>query len=102
MLDELLEVFERDRKHGAAKPAGGLRGRLSRLFGGGESHSSDDRRYVESRRYRDDDDDDDDRRYAESRRYRDDDDDDRDDRRYAETAGAPRKRKREFFEFGDD
>jgi len=99
MLDELLDLFERDRKHGASRPAGGLRGRLGRLFGGGDSRN-DDRPYAETRRYRDDDDDDDDgRRYAETRRYRDDDDDDDDDgRAYA----GSRKRKREFFEFGDD
>jgi len=97
MLDELLDLFERDRKPGAARPAGGLRGRLSRLFGGGAAHDDDDRREAESRRYRDDDDDDD-RRAAETRRYRDDDDDD--DRRAAHAGG--RKRERDFFDFGDD
>ena len=100
MLDELLDLCERDRKHGTSRPSGGLRGRLGRIFGGGESHDRDDRRYAETRRYRDDDDgDSDDRRYAETRRYRDDHDEDDDDRRaYA----GSRKRNREFFDFGDD
>jgi hypothetical protein len=94
MLDELFEVFERDRKKQPGAKPKGLRGLLSRLGG------DDDRRYEE-RRYRDDD-----RRYEsrdsrdgerrhesrdlreEDRRYRDDDrryetrDRSEDDRRY--------------------
>jgi hypothetical protein len=96
MLDELLEVFERDRKkHPHAPKQKGIRGLLGRL----RDTDDDDRRYASSdrREYRDDDD----RRYRDSddrRRYRDDDDDD--DRYYDSRRG--RRREREGFDFFDD
>jgi hypothetical protein len=95
MLDELLEVFERDRKkrpHGPKQT--GIRGLLNRL----RDDDHDDRRYASSdrrdyREYRDDDD----RRYRgdeDRRRYRNDDDD----RSYE----RKRRREREGFDFFDD
>lgn len=111
MLDELLEVFERDRKKNPNAPKQkGIRGFLSRL----RDDDHDERRSAspDRRAYRDDDDrryaasdrreyrDDDDRRYRddeERRRYRDDDDDDR---HYDSRRG--RRREREGFDFFDD
>jgi len=45
MLDELLEIFERDRRggHEGTKPKG-LRARLARFFGGGDDEYDDERR----------------------------------------------------------
>jgi hypothetical protein len=82
MLDNLLELFERDKKS-SGKRSGGLRGRLASALDG---ERDDDRRYSE-RRY-DDRDQNDDR-----------DDDDRDDHHRS----SKRKKKREFdfLDFGD-
>lgn len=79
MLDELLEIFERDKKSGSQSKSG-LRGRLSSLLGDDDRarQSSSDR----DRRSYDD---------------RDDDDDDDDDRR----SERKRSRERDFFDFGD-
>lgn len=76
MLDDLFEIFERDKKSGSqAKP--GLRGRLSSLLG-------DDDRGRQSSSDRD-------------RRSYDDRDDDDDDHR----SERKRSRERDFFDFGD-
>jgi len=58
MLDELLEVFERDRRggHEGTRPKG-LRARLARLFGGGDHEPEDEdrrERRDHNRRERDD------------------------------------------------
>ncbi len=76
MLDELLEIFERDKKSGSQSKSG-LRGRLSSLLG-------DDDRARQSSSDRD-------------RRSYDDRDDDDDDRR----SERKRSRERDFFDFGD-
>lgn len=102
MLDELLEVFERDRKKNSNAPKQkGIRGFLNRL----RDDDHDDRRYTattDQRPYRDDDDHDR-RRYAssvESRpSRRDDDDDDRYDR---SDSNRRRRKEREGFDFFDD
>jgi hypothetical protein len=100
MLDELLEVFERDRKKNPNAPKQkGIRGFLNRL----RDDDHDDRRYTSTtgqRPYRDDDDD---RRYASStepRPYRNDDDDDD----YYDRSDPNRRRRkeREGFDFFDD
>jgi hypothetical protein len=52
MLDELLEVFERDRKPGEQPRKRGIRGLFARLLSGGDDRN-DDRRHGDS----DDDDD---------------------------------------------
>ncbi len=77
MLDDLLELFERDRKTGT-QPKSGLRGRLATLLGDDarDSRSSSDR---------------------DQRRSDDRDGDDDDDRR----SDRKRSRERDFFEFGD-
>jgi hypothetical protein len=76
MLDDLLELFERDKKSGTP-PKSGLRGRLTSLLGNDDRdrHASPDR---DRRSYDDRDDDDDDRR-----------------------SGRKRSRERDFFDFGD-
>lgn len=76
MLDELLEIFERDKKSGSQSKSG-LRGRLSSLLGDDDRarQSSSDR---DRRSYHDRDDDDDDRR-----------------------SERKRSRERDFFDFGD-
>jgi hypothetical protein len=76
MLDEIFELFERDKRR-ASNTGGGLRARLARAIGG---HNDDRRRYEDDRPRRDHDDDDDD-----------------DDHRYDK-----RRRRREFELFGDD
>lgn len=76
MLDELLEIFERDKKSGSQSKSG-LRGRLSSLLG-------DDDRARQSSSDRD-------------RLSYDDRDDDDDDRR----SERKRSRERDFFDFGD-
>jgi hypothetical protein len=65
MLDELLDVFERDRRsHGRKKPRRGLRGLLARFVN--DDHDDRDR---ERRRYDDDRYDDDRYKRRERRRY---------------------------------
>jgi hypothetical protein len=81
MLDELLDIFERDKKKTSGKPAGGLRGRLSSMLDGDRD---DDRRSSE-------------RRYDDRDRTRDDDDRDDDDR----STKRKKKRELEFLDFGD-
>ena len=73
MLDDLLELFERDRTSSTSKPKPGLRGRLASLLGDDdrERHSSSERDHK-----------------------RDDEDGDR-------RTGRKRSRDRELFEFGD-
>jgi hypothetical protein len=101
MLDEILEIFERDKRKSSHRK-GGLRGRLITMLGGetsdsGRYASSDADRYASSDAGRN-------RRERYSDYDRDDttpdsDDDDRyDDRRY-----SSRKKKRDFdpFDFGD-
>jgi hypothetical protein len=80
MLDNLLEIFERDKKS-STKRSGGLRSRLASALDGERDH---DRRADE-------------RRYDDRDRDRDDDDRDDDDR------SSKRKKKREFdvLDFGD-
>ena len=73
MLDEILDLFERDKKKSGAPKQGGVRGLLNRLNG-----------------------DDDDRRSYHDQPQRHDDDDSRDDR------SKPHKKRREFDFFGDD
>lgn len=79
MLDDLLDLFDRDRKQQpAGQKRGGIRGMLDRL-----RDDDDDRRtYNEPQRRRYHDDDDDDDRYEDSRRNR--------------------KRERDGFDFFDD
>jgi len=72
MLDEIFELFERDKRRGS-NTGGGLRARLARAIGGHD----DDRRRDEDNRRREHDGD--------------------DDRRYDK-----RRRRREFELFGDD
>jgi hypothetical protein len=74
MLDDLLELFERDRKPGTQSKSG-LRGRLSSLLGDDDRQASPDR----------------------DRRSHDEREDDDDDRR----SGRKRSHERDFFEFGD-
>ncbi len=96
MLDELLEIFERDKKKASSSSAGGLRGRLARVLDGDRdddrSRDRDDDRY----RSRDRDDDRYRANHRDDERYRERDHDDDD--RYSK-----RKKKREFdfLDFGD-
>lgn len=76
MLEDLFDIFERDKRSSSRRP-GGLRGRLTTLLGS----DGDDRRSYDRERDRSD---------------RDDDDDD-DDRRYAKKG----KRERDLFDVGD-
>jgi len=78
MLDDLFDLFERDKKHANQRQTG-LRGRLSSMLAGERDESSGSRR---------------------DRAWHDDDDDDRDDDR---RSARPHKQKREFdpFDFGD-
>ena len=99
MLDEILDMFERDRRSPGGR-SGGIRGAIGRLIGGDrEPYRDDDRsgrdRAASNRGYRFDDDRDDER---DRRRYRSDDDwdDDDDDR-----PRRSRKREREWFDFDD-
>ena len=58
MLDELLDVFDRDRRSDGRKPRKGLRGLLSRLTDGdrdGYDRDRERRRYDSDDRYDDDD-----------------------------------------------
>lgn len=100
MLDELLEVFDHDRKRDPNAPKQkGIRGFLNRL----RETDDDDRRYTatsDQRPYRDDDGG---RRYAstsEQRPYRKDDDDD--DRYERSDPNRRRSRERDGFDFFDD
>jgi hypothetical protein len=92
MLEDLFDIFERDKKKTAQRKPG-LRGRLATMLGdsGSGSYSASSRDRDDRRRDWDDDDRDRDERYHR------DDDDRYDDRR------SGRKRKREFdmFDFGD-
>jgi len=74
VLDEILDLFDRDKKKNGAPKQGGVRGLLNRLNG----------------------DDDDRRTYDDQQRRFDDDDDHRDDR------SKPHKKRREFDFLGDD
>ena len=75
MLDEILDLFDRDKKKNDAPKQGGVRGLLNRFNG-----DDDDRRSYDEQ----------------PRRYDDDDDDHRDGR------SKPHKKRREFDFFGDD
>ena len=94
MLEDLFDIFERDKKTPAQQKRG-LRGRLASMLGDSreDSYSTSSRDRGYERRERDGDDDDRDRYDRDDR----DDDDRYDDRR------SSRKRKREFdaFDFGD-
>jgi hypothetical protein len=74
VLDDILDLFERDKKKSGSPKQGGVRGLLNRLSG------DDDRRGCDEQQ----------------RRYDNDDDDDHDDR------PKPHKKRREFDFFGDD
>ncbi len=74
MLDEILDLFDRDKKNNGAPKQGGVRGMLNRLNGGNDVRRSPD---------------------EQQRRY-DDDVDHRDDR------SKPPKKRREFDFLGDD
>jgi hypothetical protein len=92
MLDEILEIFERDKKK-STHHKGGLRGRLATMLGG---ETSDAGRYASPY---------DDRRRHE-RGWDDDRDDttpDSDDDRYDDRRYSSRRKKRDFdpFDFGD-
>jgi hypothetical protein len=120
MFDDILDIFERDRRHGTkTKQRGGLLGRITSMLNDDDDRDDrrrDDDRYRDQRyrddRYRADDRYGGDDRYARRHddddrfeRRRDDDDDDRyarrryddDDRDYRE----PNRRRREFFDFDD-
>jgi hypothetical protein len=94
MLEDLFDIFERDRKKPAQRKTG-LRGRLATMLGDSreDSYSASTRDRDDQRRERDWDDDD---------RDRDDRDGRHDDDRYDHRRSS-RKRKREFdaFDFGD-
>jgi hypothetical protein len=90
VLDEILDLFDRDKKKSGAPKQGGVRGLLTRLNGDDDDHRSYN---DQPRRY---DDDEDRRNYDEQPRRYDDDDDYRDGR------SKPHKKRREFDFFGDD
>lgn len=84
MLDEILEIFERDKKSSGSSK----QGRFGRLLSSVTGDSGD--RYEKEKRYR-------------SRDRDDDNDSDDEDRRYYEPSSQKKKKKRfEGFEFGDD
>jgi hypothetical protein len=91
MLDDLLDIFERDHKKSSQR-TGGLRGRLASMLGDSRAGSAaaSSRNRNDERRERDWDDDDRDR-------------DDRDDGDRYDDRRSSRKRKREvdLFDFGD-
>ena len=86
MFDELLDLFDRDRKRPTGERRRGLGGLIDRLSG-------EDRDNVRTDRRRSDDHDDDRYDSRPERRRSDDDDDDRDD---------DRRRRRREFELWDD
>lgn len=92
MLDEIFEIFERDRNKTAPRK-GGLRGRLLTLLDGDDRQSAQPAASGADRR----------RRESDWRGDRDDTTPDSDDDYYGDHRSSGRRRKRDadFFDFGD-